>query len=207
MARVGDRYPLLLYKRMMDRYRPPSFLLAFLLLGLWYPASRAMLPWPRPPADAWLLSGGLVSLAFWVFARIGPRWAYVQPREDHLRVQTPIYRLKVSYRRIENTRPIDFARMFPPSTLRRKDRRLLEPFFSATAVGVDVYAWPIRPGILRLFLNPFFLATDRPGLVLLVEEWMGLSNQLSSKIDTWRGSQRKPRKGPGIGAADILRED
>lgn len=206
MARVGDRHPLLLYRRILSRYRPPALLLALLLLGFWYPVGRGMLPWPRPPADAWLLSGGLVALAYWTFARLGPRWAYVQPREDHLRVQTPIYRLKISYRRIENTRPIDFAKMFPPSTLSNKDRRLLEPFFSATAVGIDVYGWPIRPGVLRLFLNRYFLATDRPGLVLLVQDWMGLSNQLASRIDAWRSAQRKPRKESRI-AADILRED
>lgn len=206
-GRPGDRYHLLLYRRILDRYRSPASVLAVLLLGLWYPVSRSMLPWPRPPADGWLLAGGFVSLAFWLFARFGPRWAYVQPREDHLRVQTPIYRLKISYRRIENTRPIEFGKMFPPSQLRGREQSLLKPYFGATAVGVDLRSWPIHPRILRMFLNPFFLSTDQPGLVLLVEDWMGLSNQLNSRLDVWRGSRRETRRRSGTRAADILRED
>lgn len=205
--RHNDRYHLLLYRRILNRYRPPALMLAALLLGLWFAVSRSMLPWPRPPADGWLLSGGLVSLAFWLFARFAPRWAYVQPRSDHLRVQTPIYRLKISYRRIENTRPIDFAKMFPPSQLRRREQELLKPYFGATAVDVDLRSWPIQPRILRVFLNPYFLSADQPGLVLLVEDWMALSNQLSSRIGVYRGSKREVRRGPGIGVADILRED
>ena len=204
---AGDRFRLLLYQRWLSRYRQPTITLAVLLLGLWYPVSKNYLYWPPPTAAPWLMAGGLVSLAFWLFTLLGSRLAYAQPCEDHLRLQTPIYRLNVSYRRIHNTRPINFAKMFPPPTVRRVNRWLLRPFFGATALGIDVQGWPLSPTVLRLFFNRFFFAVDQPSFVLLVEDWMALSNQLSSRIDAWRGTHRERPHGPGIDAADILRED
>ena len=204
---VEDRFRLLLYERRLKRYRQPTITLALLLLGLWYPVSINYLDWPPPAAAPWLMAGGLVSLAFWLFTLLGPRLAYAQPREDHLRLQTPIYRLKISYRRIHNTRPIDFAKMFPPSMVRRGERWLLRPFFGATALGIDVQGWPLRPTVLRIFFNRFFFAVDQPSFVLLVENWMALSNQLSSHMDAWEGTHRDRPRGPGFDATEILRDE
>ncbi len=185
----GDRFRLLIYDRALSPHRRPAFLLATLLLGLWYLASNRSVAWPQPPADGWLLAGGLVSLAYWLFALLGPRLAYVQPRQDHLRLQTPIYRLKVSYRRIHNTRPLDIVKVFPPGSLHGRERRLLEPFYGDTALGVDLRGWPLSPGLLRLFFSRFLLAPDQPGLLLVVDDWMALSNQLASRMDHWRAAQ------------------
>ena len=204
---VGDRFRLLLYERRLSRYRQPAITLAVLLLGLWYPVSINYLDWPSPATAPWLMTGGLISLAFWLFTLLGPRLAYAQPREDHLRLQTPFYRLKISYRRIHNTRPIDFAKMFPPPMVRRRDRWLLRPFFGATALGIDVQGWPLSPTVLRIFFNRFFFAVDQPSFVLLVENWMALSNQLSSHMDAWEGTHRERPRGPGFDASDILRGD
>jgi hypothetical protein len=144
----GDRFPLLLYNYAVSRYRRPAMLLALLLLGLWYPVSRDLLPWPKPPGDSWLLAGGVVSPAFWFFAWAGPRLAYVQPRENHLRLQTPIYRLKVSYRRILNTRAIELVKAVPPARLSAGSRRLLAPFYDRTALGIDLDGYPLHPWLM-----------------------------------------------------------
>jgi hypothetical protein len=204
---IGDRFRLLLYERMIIRYRQPALTLTLLFWVLWYLVRKNILEWPPPPTAPWLMAGGLVTLIFWLFTLIAPRMAYAQPFQDHLRLQTPIYRLKISYRRIHNTRPIDFGRTFPPSTVRRSDRWLLKPFFGATALGVDVTDWPLSPGVLKLFFNRYFLAPDQPSFVILVRDWMGLSNQLSTLMNTWRGTSRERPRGPGIGVADILKED
>lgn len=187
----GDRFPLLLYHYAVSRYRRPAMLLALLLLGLWFPVNLDLLPWPKPPADSWLLAGGLVSTAFWLFALVGPRMAYVQPRENHLRLQTPIYRLKVSYRRILNTRAVELVKLLPPRSLTRGKRRLLTPFYDHTALGVDLEGYPLHPLLMRLFLHDLFFAPDRPGLVLIVGDWMRLSNQLSDRLQAWRDSRRE----------------
>lgn len=203
----GDRFPLLIYREAVRRYRGPGLILTITLLGLWVPVSQSLLPWPLPPADAWLLSGGLVSLAFTLLAWVGPSFAYVQPRKDHLRVQTPIYRMKVSYRRILGTRPIDVAKMFPLASVPRGQRQVIRPFMGQTALGVDLRGLPLRRFVMRMFFSRFLFASDQIGLVLLVDDWMTLGRQLSTHIDAWRAAMQDRPRGPGVGASAILEED
>lgn len=203
----GDRFPLLLYRQVIGGLRAPTFLLALLLLGLWAAVLSGRLDWPPETTEPWLLAGGLVSLAAWLMAWLGPRSAYVQARADHLRVQTPIYRMKVSYRRIHNTRPIDLVRVFPPSSTRRGWRRILWPFYGGTALGVDLRGYPLAPLTMRLFFHPLLFTPDQSGLLLIVRDWMGLSRQLSARLDLWRSAQQVRPRGTGIGAAAILEEE
>ncbi len=204
---TGGRFRLLLYERRIHRYRRPALTLASLLLVLAYLANENMLDWPAPASAPALVIGGIASLLFWLFTLIAPHMAYAQPRRNYLHVQTPFFRLKIAYQRIHNTRPIDFAKMFPPSTIRRGDRWLLRPFFGATALGIDLVDWPVRPSLLRIFLSRYFLAPDQPTFVLLVEDWMALSNQLSTLIDAWRTPHRERPRRPGFSARDILQDD
>lgn len=201
----GDRFPLLLYHYAVSRYRRPALILAVLLLGLYFLVSRELLAWPRPPADGWLLAGGFVSTAYWLFSWVGPRLAYAQAREDHIRLQTPIYRLKISYRRVVSTRAIELAKALPPAQLTPGQRRLLEPFYDRTALGINLDGYPMPRWVLRLFLHDLFLTSDTLGLMLIVPDWMRLGNQISDRLQAWRTtrSQRPPRSD----AAAILGSD
>jgi hypothetical protein len=203
----GDRHPLLIYRRALGRYRSLTLLLTLTLLGLWRLVVEGLVTWPATTSAPWLLAGGLASLVVFTFTWLGPLWAYVQPRGDHLRLQTPIYRMTISYRRVVNTRPVDLLRMFPPSTTRGSDRRILQPFYGKPALGIDLRGLPLRPLILRLFFHRLLFAGDAEGLILIVKDWMGLSNQLSSRMDTWRASQQARPRGRGIGVSLILGED
>jgi len=204
---VGDRFPLLLYPRVLQPVRRAAFALAVLLLGLWYPVSLQWVDWPVPPDDRWLLAGGLVSLGFALFTTFAPRAAYIQPMPDHLRLSTPIVRLAISYRRIESTRPVDITKAFPRAVLRSGERRLLAPFAGQTALAVDLYALPVRPGLVRLFFHRLMLSPDRTGFVFIVPDWIELSRQVSGRLDAWRTTQQSRPRQPGLGASDILRED
>ncbi len=205
--RAGDRFRLLLYERALARYRRPTFFLAILQLGLWLPVDIGMVAWPPPPAAGWLLAGGAVSLLAWLFVWLAPRLAYVQAHRDHLRLQTPIYRLKISYRRIHNTRPVDVVKMFPPREQQRSRLQLLQPFYGGTALGVDLRGYPVSPGVLRAFFGSFILARDQPGLVLIVPDWMKLSQQLSTRMDAWRAARPGQRQAYTSSASAILAEE
>ena len=207
MKDTGDRFPLLLYRRAATRHRRTALALAVMLLGLWLLVSRGLTTWPRPPADAWLLAGGFVSLAYWLFTLLGPGLAYVQPRQDHLRLQTPIYRLKISYRRLRATRPVDLARTYPPSSLPSADRSLLAPFFGRTALGIDLDELPLPRGLLRLFLSRFFFAPDQIGLLVIVDDWMALSQQLGVRVDSWRQARQERPRRQGPHAGHLLEKD
>jgi hypothetical protein len=203
----GDRFRLLVYREAIGRYRAPAFLIAVLLFGLWFARPRLPLAWPPIEMTPWLLAGGVASALLFVFTWLAPGLAYAQARRDHLCVQTPIYRMKISYRRIQNTRPVDVGRMFPRSSLRGSDRELLAPLYGKTALGVDLRGWPINRRFLRLFFHRLLFAPDTDGLVLIVDRWMTLSNQLSSLAEAWRSSQQARPRGPVPGASDILDDE
>ena len=205
--RLGQPFGLLLYERRMHGYRRTAMLFALVLLGLWFVVINGFLEWFPDSIAPWLLIGCLVALGFSIFAWMAPNFTYVHPRQDHLRLQTPFFRLKIPYREINTIRSINFGKMFPPASLRGRDRWLLSPFMLSTALAIDMQDWPARPGLLRFFLGRYFLATDQTALLFLVRDWMSLSNQITTLMDTWRARGRKRPRGPGFSAAEILRDD
>lgn len=202
----GDRYPLLLYRHLISRYRLPSLLLAVFLLGTAALQQQEIITMPRDDSFGWLFSGGVVAMAVWLMTLVAPGFSYIQPRADHLRVQTPIYRLKISYRRIHGTRPVEVGKVYFRGTPKRRELKALQPFLGETALMLDLIGWPLSPIAMRLFLHRYMLSPDQPGLVLMVREWMTLSKQLSSFIDRYQESQRTIKRGPGAGASELLKD-
>ena len=200
----SDRYRLLLYQELVGRHARKALLLSFLFLGLWTLVDIGYAHWLERSSQRWFFAGGLIAFAYWLFACFGPGLAYAQAHHDYLRIQTPIFRLNISYRRIINTRPVVFGMLFPPESMPRRDRHPMKPFLGATALGIDLRGWPLPTWLLRLFLSRYMLANDQIGFVLLIEDWMRLSTQLTSLLGNWRASrqQRPPR--PGIGVSGLL---
>jgi len=204
--RAGRRYPLRLYRHVVRLQYRVVMLLAIMLLGLWLLSTTPLVKWMPEGGERWLLAGGLVASAYWLFIAIGPLTAYVQPRSDHLRIQTPVYRLKISYQRIRSTRPIDVAHIIPPSGLSRAQRRELAPFLGETALGINLTDWPLPRWLLRLFFSKWMLANDQLGLVLFTENWMDLSQELGEAMNRERGAGEPAAQGKRI-AAEILDAD
>jgi hypothetical protein len=198
------RYHLSFYRQILRRLRLPAFLLAalFLLLGTltWF----QWISWPQPPLERWLLSASLLSLLYWAYALLAPLLAYVQPRRDHLRLQTPFYRLNISYRRIRSTRPVDIAKAFPPETTPPGFRRTIRHFYGTTALGIDLSTWPLPRWLLAILLGRMILAPDQPGLILITRDWIELSNQLESMLGAWNDDQRHQLQYPGANVGEIL---
>jgi hypothetical protein len=181
MARAGKRYPLLIYTRMMDRWWPALFFLGLALLALAWPFYQD--PYARVAESwRWMALAGVagVVIATSIILLLARRAAYVQPFNDHLRLVTPLFRMKISYRRIRRTTTANLSALFPPKSMSGLKREIIEPLSSMTAVIVDLNAYPISPSILRWFLSPFFFKDKTPHLVLLVQNWMGFSTELES---------------------------
>jgi hypothetical protein len=195
--KAGKRHPLLLYRRTMDRILSAALMLGLLIAVAWGWIYFGE-PQRMPDVTPWLIAGGLVALVFAAFAYLARWMAYVQPRSDHLRVVTPFLNLKVSYRRIRSVHPSDFQQIFPPNQTSWSQRNFLEPFFGMTAVVVELTSYPLKRGLLRLFLPSQMFSTGMPGLVLLVPDWMALSTELDSFQGIWLQFQ-KPRRKVGRG--------
>lgn len=202
---AGKKYPLRLYRHIVQLHRRNVLLLALMLLGLWVLNLTPFTLWIPAGGARWLLAGGLVSTAYWLFIMIGPLTAYAQPRSTHLRVQTPIYRIKISYQRIRTVRPLDVTRSVATNRLSSPQRKELAPFLGETALAVDLREWPLPRWLLRLFLSRWMLANDQQGLVLYVEDWMGLSNEITQALQGWHELRRPEQPGQSI-AAEIIEQ-
>jgi len=191
----GTRYPLILYHRVMSRLWVATLVLGFLLLLVWGWEWYFNQPLMRTEASTWLPVAGLVLLVFTLFAFFGRNMAYVQAHRDHLRLVTPFLRTNISYRRVRSAHPVVFQQLFPPKDASWAQRKLFTPFYGKTAVVVELNAFPLSPGVLRLFLAPQMFSPRSKGLVFLVTDWMAFSTELDSFRGTWmQNSDRSPQR-------------
>ncbi|OQX65448.1 MAG: hypothetical protein B6I38_07630 [Anaerolineaceae bacterium 4572_5.1] len=180
MARIGHRFPLLIYEHTLNRWWPATLMLGLALVGLWWPVSHH----PIAQAESWrsqgLLAIGGIVLLMTVFLFLTRKIAYVQPRADHLRLVTPFLRMNISYKRFQKTTASEMHALFPPSKLSGWMRESMAPLMAKTAVVINLNGYPIPRPFLRFFLSRFFFKDKSPHIVILVKEWMSFSAEVES---------------------------
>ncbi|PWH14468.1 MAG: hypothetical protein DDG59_12795 [Anaerolineae bacterium] len=186
----GKRHPLLMYRRTLDRLWPSIFLSGAILMVIGIYVRFAQTPIDKQEA-AWLMIAAallLILSLFFVFLRYA---AYVQPRADHLRLVTPFFQMRISYRRIRSVHPAEISALFPPQRIGGSLRSFLEPFYGRTAVVLELNGYPMPKSILRLFLAQAMFYPQTEGLVLLVPDWIALSSELDTLRAEWMASLRR----------------
>jgi hypothetical protein len=188
----GKRFPLLVYERMWQRWALPSILVAIASVVLWFLAPRAQfLPSILRPL---ILAPALASFAIFAYSFIARRMAWVQCRANHLRIQTPIYPLTISYARIKLVRPSEFSHIFNPAKEKPGRRNWLMPYWGKTAVVVQISKYPVHKTWLRLWFNRYMFSPEVTGFVFLVDDWMTLSRQLDDFRSNWELRRAERRK-------------
>jgi hypothetical protein len=119
--------------------------------------------------------------------------AWVQCRLGHLRIQTPIYPLAVSYSRIKIVRPTTFAQVFDPAKEKPGRREWLRPYWGMTSIVVEISKFPLPEFWLRLWFDRYMLPPNHTGFVFLVDDWMTFSRQLEEFRNEWE-LQRADRR-------------
>lgn len=181
MAKAGRRYPLVIYTRMIDRWWPAILLLGLATMALAWPFYQDLYTRITEPWRWMTLAGvGAGTVLISLFMLLMRKSAFVQPFSDHLLLATPIFRLNISYRRIQRTTTATMATLFPPKSIRGMKHDILEPLAGMTAVVVELNAYPISRATLNFFLSSFFFKDKTPHFVLLVQNWMGLSTEIES---------------------------
>lgn len=173
-----SRFPLLLYRHLARRWRMPAFWLIPGGIALWWGAAQN--PALRTNT-AWLpLLIAIIGAIIFGYTLLAGR-ACVRSRRATFTLQTPLYPLAISYRRITGIRPVEFVRLFPPEQEKAARRRLVQPLWGKTAVVVDLRAYPMPLWWLKLWLSPYLFAPHNTGLVFVVEDWMGLIRALETE--------------------------
>ncbi len=193
----AQRFPLLIYRRYHQVQRGMS--LGLIALGSVLAVSAVSLRIIRPGAvsgDVWLLFWAGVIIAVFGLARFLLTWAisrtaYVQCTPRNVKIQTPFMPLVFSYKRITNSRPTYLRDVFPPEKQKGARRKMLEEVWGQTVIVIDLKGYPMSKSFLRTMLGPYLLTPKGTGFVFLVQDWMGLSRQLSDYQEQWRARTSK----------------
>jgi hypothetical protein len=177
----------------MDRLWRYTLVLGLLLFAIWGYTWWYGSDLLHRQNDNLMLAGAIVVLGFTLFAFFARRMAYVQPRNDHLRLVTPFLRANISYRRVRSTHPAEFAQLFPVKDASWAQRRLLEPLYGKTAVVLELISYPLPPVVMRLFLAPQMFSRQYHGFVLLVPDWMKFSTEMDTLMGVWLQAQKRRR--------------
>lgn len=193
MARARHKYPLIVYRHMLNRWWPALIAMGVGMFALAYSEyidpMRQFLPWRwQEPAGVGVLAI-LVGVFFWVIKHL----AYVQPLPGQLKLVTPFMRISISYKRFKRTTTTEMRYLFPRKSLSWWMQDILAPLAGKTAVVIDLTGYPISARVLRLFLSRFFFKDKTPHLVILVDDWMRFSAELES-MRTGIDSQPAPQK-------------
>jgi hypothetical protein len=179
---AGDKFPLLIYRRWAKMLRLPSLLVAIASgVAWWYAPSIPLLA----DHDWTTIVIGVVAALIFFYSLLAHRAAYVQCLPDYFKIRTPFLPVAVSYKRILQARPVEFHTQFSLSKMGRPRRRLVEPYLGRTTVLLEMRNLPGREGWLRRWLPWYMFASQVTGFVLVVEDWMALSQQIESFSDRW----------------------
>ncbi|HLF75290.1 MAG TPA: hypothetical protein VI524_13130 [Anaerolineales bacterium] len=181
MARAGRKYPLVVYRHMLNRWWPALIAMGLGMFALAYSeyidvTISQFLPW------RWQLPTGIGVLAILVgvFFLIIRYMAYVQPLPGRLKLVTPFLRINISYKRFKRTTTTEMRYLFPRKSLSGWMQDIFAPLANKTALVIDLNGYPVSAFVLRLFLARFFFKDKTPHLVILVEDWMRFSAELES---------------------------
>ncbi len=191
----GEKFPLLIYRRWSKMLRLPALLIAVSSGAVWRFA-----PNDTPLAgNEWglIVLSGVGALIF-IYSLWARQTAYVQCFPSFVKIRTPFLSVAISYQRIIQVRPVEFHSELPLGDLKRTQLRLLEPFLGQTIILLELKRYPVGEGRLRSWLPWFMFASKVTGFLLVVEDWMALSRQMSIFSDRWV-ARRQARQRASIG--------
>jgi len=193
MARAGHKYPLIIYRHMLNRWWPAMIAMGLGMFALAY--SEYIDPMAQFLAWRWqlLAAVGVLAILVGVFFLVIKQMAYVQPLPGHLKLVTPFIRINISYKRFKRTTTTEMRYLFPYKSLSGWMQDIFAPLATRTAMVIDLNGYPISPFVLRLFLSRFFFKDKTPHLVILVNDWMRFSSELES-MRTATDPQPMPKK-------------
>ena len=180
MARGGRSHPLVIYREVLNRSWPEILALGFFLAVLAWPLYKDPLGQLQPWRWKGMLALGIGTIVFSLILLIMRRLAYVRVFPKYLKLATPFLRVNISHKRLLRTATTEMQVLFPPDKLRGWKRDLIAPLGGRTAVVLELNGWPASPGILHIFLSPFFFKDKTPHFVILVDDWMRFSTELES---------------------------
>lgn len=190
MAKAGQKYPLLVYQHVVNRWWTPMLAIGIVLFALAY--DQFTDPVHRYNAARWqiLAAVGVLAILTGILFLVIRQIAYIQPMPGYVKFVTPFLRFHISYKRFLKTSSSEMGRLFPPNKLSGWMREMIRPLAGKMALVIELRSYPLPAWVLRSFLSKFFFKDKTIHFVILVDDWM----RFSSELDSFRaGGPRKPQ--------------
>ena len=141
----------------------------------------------------------------WLYYGLLVRRTALYVRPDSLILRGPLRKVKISYGRIDTATTTKMAKHFPREELKGQEWAMVEPFHHLTCIFVEMNSFPRAFTRRRLWFPRILFSPVRPGLLIVVEDWMNLSRAIDKARNEWhekrRGEQQGDKRSP---AAQIL---
>ncbi|MCA9937790.1 MAG: hypothetical protein KC418_04045 [Anaerolineales bacterium] len=145
----------------------------------------------------WIWVAVAAALGLWVYYALLLSRVSVQVHPNYIRLQGALRGFNISYGRVLTVTSSSLSQHYKLAEMRREDRRLLEPHWGRICLLVELNQYP--PGLRRQghwWLPRSCFSKRQSGLLLLVEDWMGLSREMEAARANWlrqRGGQLRTR--------------
>ncbi|MBK8430037.1 MAG: response regulator [Chloroflexi bacterium] len=130
----------------------------------------------------------LVAFIF-VYYLLWVRRTYVYVKPDHLLVQGSFYNLRIPYGDVRSITPSQIAKHYPLDELKVRELRLLTTLYEVPCAFVRLDEYPVGRWARHLFFPRFLFTTERPGLLLLVQDWIDLTKNIEVARSSWLEKQ------------------
>ncbi len=132
----------------------------------------------------WLIIPTLMGL--WVYYAYLVRRAALIVTPQYVLLQGPLTAVKISYGRIASITSTHMAQHFDPQSLKMGDHFRVDHLYEYTCGFIEFISIP--PGLKknRHHFSRFLFSPQRPGLLLVVDDWMKLSRDLEVARQKWQ---------------------
>lgn len=187
------KHKLLLYEFASQRMRNKLLLLWLVLLALALYDQYVT----RVLGEFWFVVWLLIPLlaTLWVYYAFLLRRVALIVTPKYLLLQGPLVHVKISYGRIASVTSSHMSQHYDGKTLKGRERFVVDPLYEYACGFIELYSFPkgLSKKQRRRF-SRFLFSPRRPGLLLVVNDWMKLSRDIEVARQKWqeaRGLQQK----------------
>lgn len=140
----------------------------------------------------WLLIPVLVLL--WVYYAFLVRRSALIVTPTHLLLQGPLTAVKISYGRVASVTSTHMAQHYDPQKLKMRDHFLVDPLYDYSCGFIELFKLPVALKKNRKRFSRFLFSPRRPGLLLVVDDWMKFSRDVEVARQKWQEARGQGHK-------------
>lgn len=187
------KHKLLLYEFASRRLRQKVLLLWLILLALALYDSFITPVMGEYWFVLWFLITAL--LGFWIYYAFLVRRAALILTPNYMILQGPLAAAKISYGRVAAVTSTHMAQHYDPQSLKGREHFVVDPLYEYTCGFVELFSFPkTLDKKRRRRFSRFLFSPRKPGLLLVVDDWMKLSRDVEVARQRWREAHEMAQK-------------